>query len=592
MAGPYDAPATYYDTATGTGSTLKSQLHNIIDGHTVFSYGDARTILQITDQDPNDSDRMLLVYDRTSLDVSAINPNGSIPGWDSGVSWNREHTWPRSRGVNSSGPDNSDLHQLRPSDNGINSDRGSLNFGGAFGSNGGSYGTVSDGGTFWYPGDADAGMIARQQFYMAVRYDGSDSDTQDLELSSGNPGSGLGNLDRLIEWHFAAPADDFELRRNDVIYDNYQGNRNPFVDRPEFVWSVFVDQQNDSRLSLGGTTVNSDGSSTLDLDLGQVFVGGAAPTSDTVALNKTGNDGTYYSVTTTGSVTSNITGRLNAFQTGTTGSETLQIGVNADASSAGAFGGTVTIDNLDVTTAGGTGRGDNDGDDVINVTYSVFDHATASFASDSVTKSLQIDFGTVDVGFNSGQVAEVFSLFNQESTVDFTSALSVGSWSEVAGDGSAFDFLAAFPIEGDLNAGDSRLQAALLDTTSAGVFSATYELEVGDALEAAGALTETLTLTLLAEVVSSVLAGDYNGNGVVDAADYTVWQDSFGSTVDLAADGNGNGVVDAADYTVWQDNFGSTSGGGSSVVIPEPGTVTLVLVSLMGMAGRRQRRQR
>ncbi|MEO0530193.1 MAG: endonuclease, partial [Planctomycetota bacterium] len=108
-AGPFDAPAGYYSTATGTGTTLKSQLHDIIDDHTIRSYGDARTILQDTDADPDNPGRMLLVYDRTSLDVAAINPGGSIPGWDSGNSWNREHTWPRSRGVNSSGPDNSDL---------------------------------------------------------------------------------------------------------------------------------------------------------------------------------------------------------------------------------------------------------------------------------------------------------------------------------------------------------------------------------------------------------------------------------------------------------------------------------------------------
>ncbi|MEZ6101053.1 MAG: esterase-like activity of phytase family protein [Pirellulaceae bacterium] len=50
--------------------------------------------------------------------------------------------------------------------------------------------------------------------------------------------------------------------------------------------------------------------------------------------------------------------------------------------------------------------------------------------------------------------------------------------------------------------------------------------------------------------------GDYNCNGAVDAADYTVWKDHFGSQDFLAADGNGNRIVDAADYTVWKDGFG------------------------------------
>lgn len=175
-----------------------------------------------------------------------------------------------------SGPDNSDLHQLRPSDQGVNSDRGNLNYGGSFGQ---PFGEVG-GGTYWYPGNADAGMIARQQFYMATHYDGSDSATEDLELFSGNPSQsqGLGNLDDLLDWHYQAVPDDFELRRNDVIYDNYQSNRNPFIDRPEFVWSVFKNQNNDSQLYVGDSPA-SDGSSTLNVDLGSVIVGSPVPGS-------------------------------------------------------------------------------------------------------------------------------------------------------------------------------------------------------------------------------------------------------------------------------------------------------------------------
>ncbi|MCA9185184.1 MAG: dockerin type I repeat-containing protein [Pirellulaceae bacterium] len=56
---------------------------------------------------------------------------------------------------------------------------------------------------------------------------------------------------------------------------------------------------------------------------------------------------------------------------------------------------------------------------------------------------------------------------------------------------------------------------------------------------------------------SDVLPGDYSRDGAVDAADYTVWKDAFGSTSNLAADGNGDGFVDVADYTVWKDNFGA-----------------------------------
>ena len=57
-----------------------------------------------------------------------------IPGWDNGETWNREHSWPQNRGVDStSGPDGSDLFHLIPSKESDNSTRGDLNFGGQFG---------------------------------------------------------------------------------------------------------------------------------------------------------------------------------------------------------------------------------------------------------------------------------------------------------------------------------------------------------------------------------------------------------------------------------------------------------------------------
>jgi Tol biopolymer transport system component len=67
---------------------------------------------------------------------------------------------------------------------------------------------------------------------------------------------------------------------------------------------------------------------------------------------------------------------------------------------------------------------------------------------------------------------------------------------------------------------------------------------------------------------SDLLHGDYDGNGVVDAADHDLWVSTFGSVGDLRADGNGNGIVDAADYTVWRDHFGEAvaAGAGSGAV--------------------------
>ncbi|MBB6429180.1 dockerin type I repeat-containing protein [Algisphaera agarilytica] len=94
-------------------------------------------------------------------------------------------------------------------------------------------------------------------------------------------------------------------------------------------------------------------------------------------------------------------------------------------------------------------------------------------------------------------------------------------------------------------------------------------------------------LQLSVATITDILLGDYNGNGIVDAADYTVWQDSFGSTTDLAADGNGNGVIDAADFTIWQDNFGNTQAAPTSN-IPEP-TSAATIIAVFALAGYRQR---
>jgi hypothetical protein len=104
--------------------------------------------------------------------------------------------------------------------------------------------------------------------------------------------------------------------------------------------------------------------------------------------------------------------------------------------------------------------------------------------------------------------------------------------------------------------------------------------------------------------------GDYNWDGVVDAADYVVWKQNFGETATigaLRADGNLNGFVDAADYTVWRNNFGlSLPGAGSgteelaqgasfvisSDVVPEPSTAGLLLIGAASLSLLRRRRIR
>jgi 3D (Asp-Asp-Asp) domain-containing protein len=96
-------------------------------------------------------------------------------------------------------------------------------------------------------------------------------------------------------------------------------------------------------------------------------------------------------------------------------------------------------------------------------------------------------------------------------------------------------------------------------------------------------------------VVNPPLAGDYNGDHVVDAADYTVWRDTFGSTTDPRANGDDTGtsagVIDQADYIVWMNNFGMTSpgsgAGAGAAAVPEPATWLLLMLAGMPFVIRR-----
>ncbi len=86
--------------------------------------------------------------------------------------------------------------------------------------------------------------------------------------------------------------------------------------------------------------------------------------------------------------------------------------------------------------------------------------------------------------------------------------------------------------------------------------------------------------TLILTSLLTDLAGDYNKDGVVDAADYTVWADSLGQAgTGLAADGDGNGVIEQADYHVWKTNFGTSLVGasGDAAAVPEPAVSVLLL---------------
>ena len=238
--------ADYYDGTEGLyGDELKTTLYNIIKGHTAYSYAALRdSILLNTDEDPDNSDNVILIYTGRSQSKDSF---GGLPG-----EWNREHVWAKSHGdFGTTIPCGTDAHHIRPCDVGVNSIRGNKDF-----DNGGSavYGYYGD-----YAGNTDSdsfeardevkGDIARMIMYMAVRYEGENGEP-DLEMVDYIPSSPEGQpyhakLSTLIQWHLDDAVDPFEITRNEKIYTNWQHNRNPFIDHPEFVeriWCYSIDE--------------------------------------------------------------------------------------------------------------------------------------------------------------------------------------------------------------------------------------------------------------------------------------------------------------------------------------------------------------
>lgn len=235
-------PVDYYSTAENyADDDLKYELNQIIDNHIEFPYTSTATdvwdILKETDKDPNNSDNVILIYSGVSVNAAQE--------YNSGNGWTREHVWAKSRGDfgTTLGP-GTDAHALRPQDNSTNSQRSNRGFDNCsncssvydtWSNNTNSFLDTSD--WSFEPRDEVKGDVARMLFYMAVRYEGYDS-YPDLELSEtiapqSNKDPFHGKLAILLEWHRNDPVDSWETNRNDVIYYNFQNNRNPFIDHPE-----------------------------------------------------------------------------------------------------------------------------------------------------------------------------------------------------------------------------------------------------------------------------------------------------------------------------------------------------------------------
>lgn len=239
-----DPQYDYYLPAYGKeGPELKQALHDVIKDHRTFSYTPSLwSILQEVDECPTNAAQVQLIYMQMGRDKFN---NGGNAG-----QWNREHLWPQSHGAGNpfgSGdpsptwPSSVDAHHLRPSDVQVNSMRGNKDFDEGGTPVAGAPATCRTTASTFEPPDASKGDIARTLFYMDVRYAGDVDNEPDLQLvdAINTSGTQLGRLSTLIRWHFQDPPDDFERRRNDLIHAHWQGNRNPFIDHPEWVLKVW-----------------------------------------------------------------------------------------------------------------------------------------------------------------------------------------------------------------------------------------------------------------------------------------------------------------------------------------------------------------
>ncbi|MDN4862808.1 endonuclease I family protein [Priestia megaterium] len=229
----------YKDAGSKSGEELKRTLHQIISKQDNISYEEAYGALDETDQDQNNQNNVILFY--TGRSESKSRKGGERDDW------NREHVWAQSHFKNN--VIKSDLHNLKPADVSVNGTRGNLDFDtecdqprrgqSACTKDQEAPDTYYDQNS-WEPRDEIKGDVARILFYMAVRYEGEDG-KPNLELLDkvGTSAPYHGKLSTLLKWHKEDPVDDFERRRNNIIYEKYQHNRNPFIDHPEWVESIW-----------------------------------------------------------------------------------------------------------------------------------------------------------------------------------------------------------------------------------------------------------------------------------------------------------------------------------------------------------------
>lgn len=314
-------PAGYYNSATGTGYTLKTQLFNKIKGHTNNTYAGLWITYSTSDRDS------FYENDNSILDIYSENPTGNDPyvyqysADQCGVyviessCYNREHIIPQSV-FGSASPMYEDAHFVIPADGYVNGMRSNHPHGNVAtatwtsqnGSKRGTSAVTGYTGTVFEPLDEFKGDIARMYFYFVTRYENLVASYASYPMFNGTSNQVFATpfLNMLITWHNQDPVSAREIARNNAIYLR-QNNRNPFIDHPEYVgliWGATSDTQAPSTVT--NLTVTNNTTSSLQLNWNA--------STDNVAV--TGYDiyinGIYHSTVTGTSINlTNLTSNTN-----------------------------------------------------------------------------------------------------------------------------------------------------------------------------------------------------------------------------------------------------------------------------------------
>lgn len=346
-------PAGYYNSATGSGYTLKTQLKNIIDSDNdglspEFQSTDPGYSGLYTTYVASDSDSY---YENNGsvLDMYSENPTGAddyeythftdqdpgTGGTSEGEFYNREHIIPQSV-FNQVTPQRSDAHFVVPSDKFVNGARGSFPFGrvetaNLTTTNGSKRGNNLNSGysagytaTVFEPIDEFKGDIARMHFYFATRYE-DDVAGYSYSMFNGTSDQVFDQtfLNILITWHNQDPVSTREMDRNNAIFGR-QNNRNPFIDHPEYVemiWSSTIDSEAPSVPT--NVMVSNETSNSIDLSW-TASTDNIAVTEYDVYVNSVFNKSTSSTTTTVTGLNSETTYAFTILAKDAAGNESSQ----------------------------------------------------------------------------------------------------------------------------------------------------------------------------------------------------------------------------------------------------------------------------